>query len=187
MRKIDAIIIHHSASHWGDGPEIVRWHTAPRPKGNGWKVPGYHVVIGNQYPNYHSYSAKKPVASADGKVYRLVSEETVANGCYGANAHSLHVCLIGNIDLTEPTAQQYLKLWDLVKHWVTKYSLDYTANVHGHGEMVRRLMNAGKPNAGPKSCPGKFFGYTGSLIQSSGEVYEKLTNAWLRIKGVPQV
>ncbi|OQA87018.1 MAG: N-acetylmuramoyl-L-alanine amidase [bacterium ADurb.Bin236] len=187
MRKINAIIIHHSASHWGDGPEIVRWHTAPRPKGNGWKVPGYHVVIGNQYPNYSSYSARKPVAGADGKVYRLVSEETVANGCYGANAHSLHVCLIGNIDLTEPTAQQYLKLWDLVKHWVTKYSLDYTANVHGHGEMVRRLMNAGKPNAGPKSCPGKFFGYTGSLIQSSGEVYEKLTNAWLRIKGVPQV
>ena len=117
MRKIHSIIIHHSASHWGDGAEVTRWHTTPKPKGNGWKVPGYHAVICNGFPTYNSYSAGKRVVGADGRVDRILSEEKVANGCFGANANSLHVCLVGNFDVENPTDSQYLKLADLVRRW----------------------------------------------------------------------
>ena len=180
-RKIDAIVIHHSASHWGDGAEIVRWHTSPKPKGNGWKYPGYHVVIGNWYPNYISYAHGKPVPHADGKVYRILSEDEVANGCYGANAHSLHVCLIGNFDVELPTNAQYLKLWDIVKFWCEKYSLDLS-DVWGHREMVQRLMNAGKPNAGPKSCPGKYFGGVELVGPVSNKLLRKVAQIEARRK-----
>ena len=48
MRNVDEIIIHCS-----DTPEdrevsveeIRKWHTLPKPKGNGWKDIGYHFVV----------------------------------------------------------------------------------------------------------------------------------------------
>ena len=48
-RKIRNLIVHHSVSSWGDGAVITEWHTAAKPRGNGWGAPGYHVVVCNGY------------------------------------------------------------------------------------------------------------------------------------------
>ena len=48
MRKISKIIIHCSATPEGKDftvQQIRQWHTAPKPKGNGWRDIGYHFVI----------------------------------------------------------------------------------------------------------------------------------------------
>ena len=48
MRPIDEIIVHCSATEAGQNlkaADIKKWHTAPPPKGNGWKDIGYHYVI----------------------------------------------------------------------------------------------------------------------------------------------
>lgn len=151
MRSIRCIVVHHSASAWGDGAVVKEWHTAPKPKGNGWKAPGYHAVICNGYPNYSSYSSGKRAASADGRVDRILSEEKVANGCKYANANGLHVCLIGDFDKGLPTDNQLRKLEDILKHWCNKYGLNPAADIYGHGEMQKKLGKEGYS----KTCPGK--------------------------------
>lgn len=48
MRKITRVILHCSATKPGQNvnAEIIRhWHTAPKPKGRGWRDIGYHFVI----------------------------------------------------------------------------------------------------------------------------------------------
>jgi hypothetical protein len=151
MRKIKHIIVHHSVSAWGDGGVVVGWHTSPKPQGNGWKFPGYHVVICNGYPNYNSWSARKPVASADGRVDRILSEDEVANGCKYANANGLQVCMIGDFDKGLPTENQMKKLIDLLSFWCGKYGLDPAKDIYGHGEMQRKIGKEGYS----KTCPGK--------------------------------
>ena len=91
MRKIQHIIVHHSDSKWGDGEVICRWHMNPKPKGNGWSKPGYHVVILNGFPNYNSLSQNKPIASAKARVDRILSEALPSNGVKFGNSDALNV------------------------------------------------------------------------------------------------
>jgi len=150
-RKINHLIVHHSVSAWGDGAVITEWHTAPKPRGNGWSAPGYHVVICNGYPNYNSWSARKPIPDADGRVDRIWSEDKISNGCLYANADSLHVCLVGDFDKDRPTENQMKKLVDLLAFWCNKYGLDPRTTIFGHGEMQRKIGKEGYS----KTCPGK--------------------------------
>jgi len=138
-------------SAWGDGDTIVSWHTAPKPRGNGWKAPGYHVVITNGFPNYNSWSRRKPLATADGRVDRIWPESKIGNGCRYANAHGLHVCLIGDFDKDTPTGRQVEKLTDLLAFWCKKYGLDPHTAIYGHGEMQRKIGKEGYS----KTCPGR--------------------------------
>lgn len=48
MRSIDKIIVHCTATPEGKHftvQQIREWHTAPKPKGNGWRDIGYHFVV----------------------------------------------------------------------------------------------------------------------------------------------
>ena len=149
-RTIRNLIVHHSVSHWGDGETIMGWHTSPKPRGNGWKAPGYHVVICNGYPNYAAWSKREPAAAANGRVDRIWPEDKISNGCRFANADSLHVCLIGDLDKCAPTERQTAKLVDLLAFWCKKHGLDPGAAIFGHGEMQRRVGR----ESYFKSCPG---------------------------------
>lgn len=155
MRKIKHIIVHHSLSHWADGKEIVRWHCSPKPKGNNWKSPGYHAVICNGYPDYPSWHKRRPIASADGRVDRILSEDIIANGVKYGNANSLHVCLVGNLDDHRCTKRQMEKLTDLLVFWCKKYGLA-AGDIYGHGEMQRKIGR----ERHIKTCPGRFFDLT---------------------------
>ena len=146
-RNITAIIVHHSVSAWGDGDTIKHWHTDPKPRGNGWKVPGYHVVITNGWNTYPVWQSRNrgPV-----RVDRILNEQLVANGCKYANANSLHVCLIGDFDKSTILPAQRDKLIDLLTHWCRTHGLA-PANIYGHGEMQKKIGKEGYS----KTCPGK--------------------------------
>lgn len=47
MRPVDTIILHHSASpsETTTRADIHRWHTAPKPEGQGWSDIGYHKLV----------------------------------------------------------------------------------------------------------------------------------------------
>jgi N-acetylmuramoyl-L-alanine amidase len=60
---------------------IERFWKAPKPKGNGWKLPGYHHII-----------------KADGTIVDLLPIEQVSNGVAGHNANSIHISYIGGVD-----------------------------------------------------------------------------------------
>ena len=46
MNKIEELIIHHSASRRNVSVATIRkWHTDPKPQGNGWDDIGYHYII----------------------------------------------------------------------------------------------------------------------------------------------
>ena len=48
MRKITDIVVHASATPKGqyfDIHDIRKWHTDPKPHGNGWRDVGYHYVV----------------------------------------------------------------------------------------------------------------------------------------------
>lgn len=41
------VIVHCSASFWGNAATIALWHALPPPRGRGWTTIGYHYVILN--------------------------------------------------------------------------------------------------------------------------------------------
>ena len=63
----------------------MRYHTTPKPKGNGWKVPGYHYIV-----------------EADGTIINTLPIEQVSNGVAGHNSHIINVCYIGGVDISKP-------------------------------------------------------------------------------------
>lgn len=161
MRKIQYLILHHSVSMWGDGNVIKDWHTNPKPQGNGWKYPGYHVVICNGFPTYNSYSTEKPIISAQGRVDRILSEEIPSNGVKFGNSNSLNVCLIGDFDKQQLPDFMRVKVVDLFEFWCKKYKLDPMFAVRGHGE---RQIEIGKEGY-HKTCPGKLINMKAIRLQ----------------------
>lgn len=90
--KIEHIVLHHSVSYWGDGETIKHWHCDKKPRGNGWKVPGYHVVICNGFTTYNSWHKKTTVPFSIGRVDRIVPETISTNGVkYGNKIGRAHV------------------------------------------------------------------------------------------------
>ncbi len=87
MRKIDKIIVHCTAGNQKNNAwDVVRFHTMAKALGGlGWKTAGYHYVV-----------------EADGTVVNTVAEERVSNGVAGHNAHAIHVCYTGGVDLNCP-------------------------------------------------------------------------------------
>lgn len=83
------IVVHCSASRWGDADEIRRWHLA-----NGWSDIGYHGVILNGHRDY----GVKYDRRLDGKIEPGREENEVGSHCKagGMNTVSLGVCLVGN-------------------------------------------------------------------------------------------
>jgi hypothetical protein len=81
MRDIDMIVVHCSdtpASMDIGVEEITRWHTDPKPHGNGWSDIGYHYVIrrnGDLEPG-------RPVEKAGAHAR-------------GNNKSSIGICLVG--------------------------------------------------------------------------------------------
>jgi len=86
--KPKAIVVHTSASTWGDAAAIRSWHTA-----KGWVDIGYHAVI----LNGHRTSKAAYLAVLDGKIEPGRAENRVGSHCKsdGMNYKALGVCLVG--------------------------------------------------------------------------------------------
>lgn len=137
MRKIDTIVIHHSASHSGNAKLFAAEHIE-----KGFGHIGYHCLIGNGD------------GMADGQCVECLPDATKGAGVFGANTGKLHVCLVGQFApdcasplYMPPTTRQLraLGLWLLNK--VRQYNIA-PENIKGHKEVAI-------PGHGTK-CPGDF-------------------------------
>lgn len=127
------IIVHTSASNWGDLWEIDRWHAQ-----RGFKVAlpgdpaiwqklygkpigfihfGYHGLILNGYRTYSSWANKRPNPNDDGFIQPGRPDNVVGAHCSakGQNALALGVCLISNPGVMAVTRRQ----WAALVHWCT--------------------------------------------------------------------
>lgn len=83
-RRIDLILVHCTATAEGKDftvEQIRRWHTAPKPKGNGWSDIGYHYVI-----------------YRDGTIHEGRNVDISGAHCEGYNAHSIGVVYVGGCE-----------------------------------------------------------------------------------------
>lgn len=85
----NAIVVHCSASGWGDAAVFRKWH-----RERGWSDIGYHGVILNGYRAHDSEYDME----LDGKIEPGRPESIQGAHCKaeGMNTHSLGVCLVGN-------------------------------------------------------------------------------------------
>lgn len=133
QRRINKIIVHHSAGRPTESVEAVRrFHTAPPPHGRGWSDIGYHVVIRLGDDGIWTMERARPV--------HLVGAH---DG--GQNADSIGVCLFGDYSEADPPDAAWDLLEFVVAHLVTVYGLT-VHDVEGHRE--------NEPASTPTACPG---------------------------------
>lgn len=119
MRPITHIVLHCTASPQTQTVDeiLAYWKRPVAQGGNGWAVPGYHIMIP---PN--------------GASRRLVPDEQPSNGVKGHNLHALHVSYIGGVDahghpLDNRTPAQIAEQIRIIRRWLAQYP---NAVVLGH-------------------------------------------------------
>jgi len=141
MGTITNIIVHCSASSWGDVRSIRQWHTD-----KGWKDIGYHFVILNGRILPDLYLDALDGATCPGRVLdedgTLFGDEVGAHAL-GYNATSIGVCLIGGETGDDFTVKQYQALRDLILNLCIHYRIDIEKTL-GHYET---------PQSHGKTCP----------------------------------
>lgn len=90
--NIQGIVVHCSASKWGDAEAINQWHTS-----KGWDGIGYHGVILNGFRSYADLTKDRYSRELDGKIEPGRGENKMGAHCLaeGMNQCTLGVCLIG--------------------------------------------------------------------------------------------
>ncbi len=130
------IVVHHSASDWGNAAQFDAEHRA-----RGWDELGYHFVITNGHggPDGHVEVGPRWVAQKHG----AHCGGTPGNAY---NEHGIGICLVGNFERHMPTSAQMASLWKLVWRLMVEYDIS-PENVIGHCDA---------PNAAT-ACPGALF------------------------------
>lgn len=124
------IVIHHSASSVGSATSIDKIHRA-----QGWDELGYHWVIGN---GSETADGQIEVGSRWTKQKWGAHAKTPDNRY---NDYGIGICLVGNFDLTRPSAAQMRSLAKLVAYLMKTYHIT-PDRVIGHRDTK------------PTHCPG---------------------------------
>ncbi len=136
-RSWKAIIIHHSATDYGNAAIFDRWHR----EGNHWEGVGYDFVIGN--------GSNSPDGGVE-VTFRWRQQMTGAH-CKTpdnwANREAIGICLVGNFNKTRPTKTQMESLGKLVRFLQTRYRIPQQ-KIYGHKDT---------PGARITECPGSQF------------------------------
>ena len=126
MRVINEIIVHCTATEAGKdfkAADVRRWHTAPPPKGRGWKDIGYHFVV-----------------DLDGTVECGRPVEQKGAHCSDHNATTIGVCYVGGLKYDKPadtrTEAQKRSLAALIG--VLKSCFPSIAKVSGHRDYANK-------------------------------------------------
>ena len=123
MRDIDKIIVHCSASSFGDSSVIDGWH-----KERGWDGIGYHYVILNGMRSKGAYSGED-----DGLIENGRNIEKKGAHVKGHNTGSIGICIIGDRLFTD---KQLLRgLPRLLGELMATHKLELD-NIFGHYEFT---------------------------------------------------
>ncbi len=90
-KKMQFLVIHCTATPAGrevSGAEIRRWHTDPKPRGNGWRQVGYTDV-------YHINGGVENLAGNNNDAY--VDPWEITNGVAGKNSICKHIVYVGGM------------------------------------------------------------------------------------------
>lgn len=130
-KEIKYLVIHCTATPEGravTSKDIRAWHTAPKPKGRGWKQVGYSdmIHINGQIENLVPYDNDN-----------LVEPWEITNGASGVNSVSRHIVYVGGCDKKmKPkdtrTNEQKLSLEAYVKYKILRYP---NIKVVGHNQL----------------------------------------------------
>lgn len=136
-----AIVVHESASTWGDVKAIRRWHMK-----RGWSDIGYHAVILNGRRSSPSHYDPR----IDGKIELGRSEAVQGCHCSSDNMNSvaLGVCLIGIPGKKGyPTLAQIDSLVDYLATRCLKYDIPTSAITQHSDHEPRKPLDASLPIA----------------------------------------
>ncbi|PID26851.1 MAG: N-acetylmuramoyl-L-alanine amidase [Candidatus Cloacimonadota bacterium] len=136
MREINEIVIHCSATEYGNVEIFRDWHVNE----NGWDDIGYHYVILNSYQCRDDYVNKKPNYGMDGVLE--IGRDIEISGAHvkGHNKNSIGICLVGDRSFT---SSQFRTLKTLVS---TLKSIYKDAKIKGHCEYDTAIAQG-------KTCP----------------------------------
>lgn len=101
IKKIDTIIVHHSASSIATPDSIHNAHLH-----NNWAGAGYHILV-----------------RKDGSIYKLRPIKNVGAHCTGHNALSIGICFEGNFENEKMPAKQIKAGKWAVKYYTKKYGV----------------------------------------------------------------
>jgi hypothetical protein len=119
------IVIHHSATATGGAAAFDKMHRA-----KGWDELGYHFVIGN---GTDTADGLVEVGSRWPKQKWGAHAKTPDNRY---NEHGIGICLVGNFDITHPTAKQMASLDKLVSYLMKTYHIS-PDHILGHRDTKR--------------------------------------------------
>ncbi|MBN2788653.1 MAG: N-acetylmuramoyl-L-alanine amidase [Candidatus Delongbacteria bacterium] len=134
-RSIDTIIIHCSATEFGNRSLFKRWH-----KKLGWDDVGYHFIILNSYPLKKQWYEKKPDFNSDGKVEKGRPVQLIGAHTRLHNDNSIGICLVGDRTFT---SKQFTSLKKLVNKLKKQFKIK---TIKGHYE-----FDTGQEQG--KTCP----------------------------------
>jgi hypothetical protein len=135
------IVIHHSATEWGNAREIDKWH-----KDRGWDGGGYHFVInnGNGEKNGKVEVGFRWPIQREG-AHCNANKQNLNNYW---NEHTVGICLVGNFEQRRPSNTQYDSLAKLISFLQQRYQIP-TSKITTHGEVPGAITE----------CPGKLFNW----------------------------
>lgn len=159
MREIKKIVFHTSDSPDSrddvDAAEIKRWHTRPKPNGNGWSDIGYHYVVKRD----GTVEVGRPIEKAGAHVR-------------GHNSDSIGIVWVGRDKMTDVQKDALVKK---IKELMEEYNLT-ADDVYGHRE-----LDSGKtcPNFDPEEMRKLLRGETemlhnGPTEEEINEQFEKI-------------
>jgi len=122
QREIKKVIVHCSASMFGDVSVIDEWH-----RERGWNGIGYHYVILNGIRKKGGEYQKE----LDGTIERGRSIERIGAHCKGENQDSIGICLIG---MRFFSLEQIISLIGLCRDLMGKFEEIGPNDVYGHRE-----------------------------------------------------
>ncbi|MBU4486937.1 MAG: N-acetylmuramoyl-L-alanine amidase [Candidatus Delongbacteria bacterium] len=122
-REINTIVIHCSATEFGNKSLFKRWH-----KKRGWEDVGYHFIITNAYPLKKYWDKKTPDFKADGHIENGRHVEVAGAHVRLHNDNSIGICLVGDRTFT---SKQFESLKKLIKKITSEYKIK---SIRGHYE-----------------------------------------------------
>lgn len=123
-REIKKIIVHCSASSWGDFKAVDSWH-----KERGWKGCGYHFLILNGL----RILGTKFESDVDGLVESGRDVNIQGAHTFGENSDSIGICCIGNQHFT--SKQLFSALPRLLTSLCNTHKIS-TNNIYGHNNFT---------------------------------------------------
>jgi hypothetical protein len=136
-RDWNTIVLHHSATAGGSVASIDAVHRRQKDAdGKPWLGIGYHFVVGNGR------------SMSDGEIQPTFRWQQQLPGAHAGrraeNEHGIGICLIGNFDVTAPTAKQLAAVRELVRTLAARYAIPRERVVR-HQDITTTL------------CPGRLF------------------------------